>query len=688
MQTTLRTVSAGALALRDPSNKAVDAAALRAIAQAAVEVELFTIPLYMTALYSIQGMHQITGAGNSFYQGRLWPGPATVAEPASANEKAFNIVFNVFIQEMLHLQLAANMATTINPQGAAPNFTSPALMNPATHAWTCYGPELTVIPHIIDLKDTINQQDVKVNTAGLTREQLQLFLAIEQPDGIARGDIQPDKIGDYFPPVPFANWQPGQDLPMFGTIGYMYQCYFDYLNLKYSDGSSLWDEVFYEGGQQNDEFNSFDGAGHPMREFMGFEASVAQTYPDIAFAQMGLMMDAITDQGEGSTLVEKLRFAHAGNLQATRREYQASIPALRSDYPSYSDTGTLEPSADAAARGDNDKKDHYECFKEILQVYVDDVVLWPAWLATHGPWTAADLTTTGYVANPQIPSPDDVAGSLNLLANPPPGSPDYYKLLSQASGGAIAGVTTVLDQFWSAQAQSASPVPFPFPSMSGSGDRMAICWAVFGKAPDLSIGLDPPKPDVLYHSCQGIDYNATGGNIGTNSCAEVTVFHSCRGSNGCHAQGGCGFVQPTTGGGNCSASMSTASAKSTREFGAPNRCTPPQAPNLATMGGCNPFAGPAYSPPGDNKCVTFGGCAVPISASQVFPRSGNMQLYKFVQVGGKWTSQELTGQKIDFAVGENVHDIAWKAYFEVMQPGTTPPPPKPTPLRLAFPPST
>ncbi len=687
MQTTLRMVSASAQAARDPSNKATDAAALRAIAQAAVEVELFTIPLYMTALYSIQGLHQITSAGNSFYQGRLWPGPATTAAPATPNEKAFNIVFNVFIQEMLHLQLASNMATTINLNGAAPEYDSKALMNPDTHGWTCYGPALTVIPHIIDLRDTINQQDVKVNVGGLTREQLKLFLAIEQPDGIARADIQPDKIGDYFPKVPFANWQKGQDLPMFGTIGYMYQCYFDYLNLKYSDGSTLWADVFYEGGQQNDEFNQFDGSGHPMREFMGFEASVAQTYPDIAFAQMGLMMDAITDQGEGSTLVEKLHLAHAANLQAVRPQYQASMPALRSDYPSYNDTGELQPSADAAARGENDRHDHYECFREILHHYVDEVVLWPAWLAKHGPWTAADLTTPSYKPNPQVPPPEDVAGALNLLAKPPPGSPDYYKLLSQASAGAIAGVTTVLDKYWSAQAQATSPVPFPFPSMSGSGDRMAICWAVFGKAPDLSIGLDPPKDKVLYHSCQGIDYNATGGQIGRNSCAEVTVFHSCKGSNGCHAQGGCGFVQLTTGGGNCSSSMSTANAKSTREFGLASRAVAPEAP-YKTMGGCNPFAGPSYSPPGDNKCQTFGGCAVPISASQVFPRSGNMQLYKFVNGADGWTAQELTGQTIDFAVGENVHDIAWKAYFEVMQPGTIPPPPKPTPLRLAFPPST
>jgi hypothetical protein len=669
MKTSLRQVSASAQAPRDPANKTTDAAALRAIAQAAVEVELFTVPLYMTSLYSIQGMHQITGAGNAFYQGRLWPGPAATANPTTANEKAFNIVFSVFIQEMLHLQLAANMATMVST--VAPNFNSPALQSP-DHGWTCYGPTLSVIPHIIDLKDTISQTDTVVNVGPLSRDQLQLFFAIEQPDKIARADIPKEKQDKYFPAAPFATWTPDEPLPMFGTIGWMYQCYFDYLNLKYSDGSRLWDYVYTPTGQQNDQFNSFQGAAHPMREFMGFEASVAPTYSQIALAQMGLMMDAITDQGEGSTLDERVLRAKL-SLEVVEEQYRPSIVALESDYPSYTDKGVIAPSADAVARGQNDGHDHYERFQEILADYIDEVVTWPAWLAEHGPWTAADLQTPDYKVNPQIPPPEDVAAALNELAAPSAGGPDYYALLSQAAIGAIAGVTTVLDKYWNAQVQSQGTVPFPFPSMSGSGDRMAICWAVFGRAPDLSIGLDPPTPNTLYHSCQGLDYTATGSEIGANSCAPVTVFHSCRGSNDCRATGGCGFVQPTTGGGNCSSAMQMNTAIGMRTFG----------------GGCNPFSGAPYSAPGDNKCAAFGGCAVPISASQVFPKIGNMQLYRFEKdSSGDWTSVEAPGGQ-DFSVGENVHDVAWQAYFKVMQPGgTPPPPPSPTPLRLAFPPST
>jgi hypothetical protein len=160
-----RTLSASAQAPRDPALKKTDKmAALRAIAQAAVDVELFTIPLYMTSLYSIQGMHAITGQGNDFYQGRLWPGSKTSANPVTANEQAFNLVFSVFIQEMLHLQMAANMATVL---GVSPNFTDTALQDDR-HGWTCYGPDNSVIPNIIDLKDTIHHEDVPVNVGPLS----------------------------------------------------------------------------------------------------------------------------------------------------------------------------------------------------------------------------------------------------------------------------------------------------------------------------------------------------------------------------------------------------------------------------------------------------------------------------------------------------------------------------------------
>lgn len=669
-----RTVSESAQQARAPHNLSTDLAALRAIAQAAIDVELFTIPLYMTSLYSIAGMHQINGANNRLYLGRLWPGSKTVAEPASGNEKAFNIVFSVFIQEMLHLQMAANMANVV---GTKPNFTSPALQD-ERHGWTCYGPGLSVIPNIIDLKDT-EHEDVPVNIGPLDSDTIRLFVAIEQPEELAIKAIKPEIIREkkYFPQAPFPNWKIGDPLPMFGTIGWMYQCYYDYLSLSYDDGSTLWQHVFeYASAHspvQNDLFNAVSG-GHPMREFMGFNTIVALTYPDIAFKQMVDMMDAITDQGEGSQLKKRPEL-----LKKVLPRYCSDREALESDYPSYDAKGELIASADAAARFGNDHQDHYERFQEV-QALIErgEVTTW-ANNPKVGHWQASDLKTDEYDNNPYndvLPSADDIAGAMNRLA----GETDTHTKLSQAAIGAIAGVTTVLNEYWSPPAGS---VLFPYPSMVGSGDRMAIAWAVTGQCPDLSLGIDPPVPNTLKHACQGLDFDSRG----HNDCAQVAIFHSCKGSNNCHAQGGCGFVQVTTGGGNCSSSGSTGSG------GGGGNCG--SVLSVRKMGGgCGwppPPPSTFYSAPSDNKCSTLGGCAVPISASQLYPTEGMMQIFDFQQDPpdtGPITSDPIC--RMRYQVGEAVHDVAYKAFAEVMNYRLTPPAekPKPNDLRLAFPPST
>lgn len=678
-------LSLSAAAPRPAAQWRTDAAALRAIAQMAVNVELFTIPLYMTSLYSIQGFHPITGANTNFYQGRLWAGAKTSAAPKTTNEKAFNIVFSVFIQEMLHLQMAANMATVV---GVNPTFTGAPLQDD-NGGWLCYGPDKSVIPGIIDLKDTKAHEDVAVNIGPLDETALRLFLAIEQPEADARANIKDDKVKDYFPKVPFDGWKYGDPLPLFGTIGWMYQCYYDYLNLKYDDGSTLWSKVFTPNAVQNDLFNTSGSSGHPMREFMGFETTIALTYPDIAFEQMVQMMDAITDQGEGNTI------NRGGGLlmKAVEPKYQPNDAALKSDYPSYSDSGELLPSADAEARWPNDVKDHYERFGE-LQGMLHELVTWPQWLKRNPTWTAEMLTGEGLdPSNPyQLPTPADVAGALNALTS----DPASKALLSQAVVGAIHGVTSVLNGYWNPPPGQPAPL-FPFPSMSGSGDRMSTAWAILGEAPDLSMSLPPPAAGTLYHSCQGIDFNGDG----TNSCAQVEVFHSCRGSNLCRATGGCGFVQPTTGGGNCGSATATRAPAAAScsagggGCGAPSGGSADQTQKAVTAGcGPPPVDSTLYSAPGDNKCGGFGGCAVPISASQVFPRNGTMQLFDFVNEPGEgWKSKALIGPdaELQFSYGEKVHTVAWRAFSAVMTArGKTPPanPPADDNIRLAFPPST
>ncbi|HEX8352521.1 MAG TPA: ferritin-like domain-containing protein, partial [Pyrinomonadaceae bacterium] len=153
---------------RGPENRDTDKAALQAIAQAAIDVELFTLPLYMVSMYSIQGMHQITSKGNDFYRGRRWPGASPSRKPeGDANGTAFNHFFSVFIDEMLHLQLASNIAKAL---GVMPSYNGKDLQD-ENYGWVCYGPEQTVLPHILDFKDTVSgYNDIKVKLDALTVE--------------------------------------------------------------------------------------------------------------------------------------------------------------------------------------------------------------------------------------------------------------------------------------------------------------------------------------------------------------------------------------------------------------------------------------------------------------------------------------------------------------------------------------
>ncbi|MDB5705105.1 MAG: uncharacterized protein JWN66_2221 [Sphingomonas bacterium] len=693
------THESGALSARASSFVETDIRTVRWIAQAAINVELFTIPLYMTTLYSIEGFHPITGKNNDFYKGRQWPGAKASAfpdvdpsQPGWGNKRAFNIIFSVFIQEMLHLQMAANIATAI---GCTPSFTDTALQNP-DNGWTCYGPTLTTIPDIVDLRDTSTYTDVKVNVGPLDEDIIQLFLAIEQPQDDAERDIVRNKE-KYFPKVPFDGGNPDYDPAtagiMFGSIGYMYQCYRDYLQIRYDDGTCLWDHVFDQNGQQNDLFNSFSFPGHPMREYMGVETTVALTDKHIAFKQALNMMNAITDQGEGATLKARLKLANeAGLLQAVEVRYRSDKDALESDYPSYSDTGAQVPSGDAAARYDNDGEDHFERFKEVRQLMVDGgIVTWDK-AGKAGNWTAADLTTAAYDPNDNpygLPTPDQIATALNNLYAEPVRA-QSHTTLSQAVVGSIKGVTTVLDQYWN---PGSSAVSFPFPSMSGSGDRMATAWAAMAMTPDLSQGLPAPNTHIVNHTCQGLDLYAEGG-PGTNSCALTTVYHTCRGSNLCKGMGGCGFVQPSGGGGNCSSSVRTTPAEPTPGKPQGGGCS---AVGVRAKGGlCGTPTptpgGTTYTAPSDNRCGGFGGCAVPISACQIYPVSGTMEVLQLSAAHGcgKYPPTPID-PPLPFKKGDRVEDIAFQAFTQVakhigMKPPATPPPPND--IRLAFPPST
>ena len=599
-----------------PANHIVtDQAALRAIAQAAVDVELFTLPLYMVSMYSIQGMHQITSKENDFYRGRLWPGASPARDPASSpNAAAFNHFFSVFIDEMLHLQLASNIAKAL---GVMPNYTSKGLVD-GKYGWVCYGPDNTVLPHILDFKDTVKgYNDIKVKLDALTVEQNRLFLAIEQNEDDAKKMIDPAKASKYFPVAPFETWKVGDDLPMFGTIGWMYRCLWQYIEIEYDDGTKLFESVFNRGTLERDLFNASSSYHKPEYPKMPTMASGEVSVPS-AMENILNMINAITDQGEGEGVAKWIRQMR-GLLQyaPVKGQFQPDEKAVDFDYPNYTDTGVQNnPSGNKVARTQNGALDHEDRFKAINDLLkAGGVVTWDQWHAAGNKWTAEMLMTNeeDYKANTwNLPPADAVAAALNnLKADDAEGN--NYRTFSQAAAGSIAGITRVLSGFWTAETTG-----FPSPSMYGSGDRVSICWAVFGRHPDITAGVAAKTTGELYHACQGLELNGTRG----DTCAQVEVFHSCRGSNTCKAEGGCGFVQVQGQSAQCGHKVLLEHLQPTRP-----------------LQGQVQAGGVLYSAPSDNKCASFGGCAVPISASQLYPIPnasepdqpfGTMELFNFV----------------------------------------------------------
>lgn len=773
---------------RASANKDADVAAVHALTQAAVHVELFTIPLYMTSMYSIQGMHQITGK-NDFYEGRLWPGASTSVlkenaahdqyqqpdspSPAPAkgavdndnfyNKKSFNTIFSVFIQEMLHLQLAANICTALNRKADGtinafdPQFTGAPLqkkirevIDPETkqvqkfeNAWTCYGPDVTTIPHILDLADLKSEKvfgddylaldEIKVRLGALDINSISLFMAIEAPEEKVLNHLKEDKKSKYFPEAPFSSdiWQASyteNELPVFGSISHMYSCLVRYLNIEYDDGTNLFETVFNDRSAQQDLFNFSDRkggqghSGHPCAEFsdMG-ELTVTAADPENAKRQIFNMINGITEQGEGGSIVNETTLKATKDTlspdDTVKDRYQPDRYALEADYPSYDDKGQRCPhSADAQARSIGGEHDHFARFAEIATYVAEKkVTTWADWHADpDNRWTADMLVTDpSYLETASkynIPHPEDVATALNNLKfrdfsfdgtqSPVQStiSEKNLEMFSHVAAGSIAGITTVLDRFWMyrdfigrggseikeedyeahnvdlekdpySKYKATTPTEFPFPSMGGSGDRISICWAIFGVAPDLSLGAFPRESGIIpegqkspvNHACQGLGFNPDGSQNMENVCATKGIFHTCKGSNSCAGEGGCGYVHDAhQGGGNC--------------------------------GSSGPGNG-NVSAPGGNKCGSLGGCAVPMSDSQIMPDGGTIELFRLNHHTDDKGFETLGS--MPYEQGDGVYETAWRAYQSVLHDTVLTkeqmkdkPAPAPSDLRLAFPPST
>jgi len=131
---------------------------LRRHLQWAIEVEHVTLPPYLCALYSIKEGH---------------------------NQEAAEVVHSVFMEEMLHLTMAANI---LNAIGGTPVLDSPSLL-----------PRFpTYLPH--------SNRAFKVPLTKFSREAVEVFLQIERPaehSGVPE-DNRFETIGQFYEAIELA----------------------------------------------------------------------------------------------------------------------------------------------------------------------------------------------------------------------------------------------------------------------------------------------------------------------------------------------------------------------------------------------------------------------------------------------------------------------------------------------------
>ncbi|MCB9251634.1 MAG: ferritin-like protein [Flavobacteriales bacterium] len=201
--------------------------------QHALDLELWTIPLYLTALYSIKGLKN--------------------QKPKNYPDEA-KLIYSVVVQEMLHLELVANLC---NALGYSPKFNNPV-----------YDDSMG-IPFIHPNQDHLPEmlKGYQIAPRELCENSLKLFCAIELPH----------PRFDY-------NWE---DLEQYDSIAILY----DALKVGIVH---LWNECYVGDDKNLNQKNSFNDYHNTDGKKHGFSQMVDS--PESAVKAI----DAIISQGEGA----------------------------------------------------------------------------------------------------------------------------------------------------------------------------------------------------------------------------------------------------------------------------------------------------------------------------------------------------------------------------------------------------
>lgn len=515
---------------------------LQKLTQLAVDVELFTIPLYMTTLYSLQGTYPNPVGGQA-----VWPGRRPDPNSTEPNQLAFNVIFSVYVQEMFHLQLASNLAGLV---GASFPSKSPA-SSPRFNAPVYDGS--SKIPGVVDLANTKEYKDVKVRLGPLDENQIRLFMAIETPDW----DTNIPQ-----PTVPFTNGFPKE----FGTIGHLYACIKEYLDLPLDDGGTLWDKIWEKfrdsGAIQVDAFSFGATPSHVDKYDVVW--GTKEEYPN---------MEVIFDRNDTSENARKIADLMIHAIVEEGEGQDIKNDTVDPDFvPSLADESDQD---DAQVRMQFDQYSHFERFKQVHQwLQGGEIVTWPEWWARRGGFDAQPWTWRDLVMAPDLLAQDKASKDARALrkaaeqrAEALNGGASTRVALNQALNESYASMLSTLETLWSHGGS------FPLPAMQALYARVASIWAA-GAQPEFQAVKIDPSTDL--HACQGLGPDAHGG----DTCA-TAVIHTCSTTNSCKNQGGCGY--PNTKQGN------------------------PGIPNV-------------------NSCKGMGGCGAPIPTAQIM-HSGSQKPY-------------------------------------------------------------
>ncbi len=463
-----------------PRFSAANMSLLQRHLQALVEVEFFTIPFYLTGVYS-------------FTNAALAYSSKTDTTPYMVQQKALSVA----VQEMYHLQLAANLANAFKVTPDIPKMTLQA------------GTQI-VIPHLEQ-----NGQPLTAQLGNLP-EAIQAMVDIETPD-------------------PNPNFPPPNEAVTYASISDLYHATLELL-AGYLTANALVpmsaDEQFSPGNNQV-AYGTFPQT---------YVYNTITTRPDVAD-----LANAVTDQGEGDLVASP---------QAGQNAAMQAAQAMLSGFFTFGDDGQVLPQFQPA-KGSRfyayGSITHFRRFEEIQATlagndwattigkpifYPDGTPStdYPSWAPADGSVVFAAINTiwsylidamqVGF-ATGNLPSTDGTAsnpGFNQAMLSFKYILPMAWQLGTAPSFVYRAGVTP-------ADVQAAMDQVDPL---------CLFHW-------DARTAELRGQPNFVANACQGLNacqgmgWGAIATQAGNGACATAD-FHTCGGGNDCKSQGGCGYL--------------------------------------------------------------------------------------------------------------------------------------------------